>query len=248
MDSRRRDYRCCRRYIANVIVGEMREDSPGVVYLLNCKELKQTSNATISQLVLNSLQLLWPEGIKFNSVLLFLSDAAAYMKKAVRNLLPIFPRMIHLTCLAHGLNRLAEKVRDLHPDVDKLIAAIKQTFVKAPSRRRLFKEMFPDVPLPPNPVITRWGTWIEAVVYYATNFESVQTLVQSLDERECNAIAHGKQLMSSCSIRGDLTFISSMFSTLPWTIAKLENSANELAISIKAVMHVKTSLQTLSGG
>jgi hypothetical protein len=29
----------------------------------------------------------------------------------------------------------------------------------------------PGIPLPPQPVLTRWGTWLDAAMYYADNFE-----------------------------------------------------------------------------
>lgn len=74
------------RYIANVIVGELCLDKPGATYLLTCEQLPVTNSATIAQLILSALQLLWPQGTKYNNVLLFLSDAAAYMKKAVSNI------------------------------------------------------------------------------------------------------------------------------------------------------------------
>ena len=235
------------RYIANVVVGDLCADNPGPSYLLTCEQLEKTNSATISQLVLNSLQLLWPDGIKFNDVLLFISDAAAYMKKAVRSLAAIFPQMTHLTCLAHGLHRLAEKVRDLYPQVDKFIAAIKRIFVKAGSRKRLFKEMFPDLPLPPSPVLTRWGTWIEAVIYHASHFDAVYAVVQNLEDQDSSAISEAKTLMQSRALKDDLTFIASTFSALLSAIEKLENSNNELATSLRIILNVKASVETLSG-
>jgi hypothetical protein len=32
------------------------------------------------------------------------------------------------------------------------------------------KNKAPDTPIPPTPVITRWGTWSDAIVYYAGKF------------------------------------------------------------------------------
>jgi len=70
--------------------------------------------------------------------------------------------MIHITCLAHGIYRVAEDIRGKFPKIDKLIAKIKQIFLKAPSRTILFKNKVPGTPLPPQPIITHWGTWLEA--------------------------------------------------------------------------------------
>lgn len=79
----------------------------------------------------------------------------------------MYPNLLHLTCFNHGLNRVTEEIRACSDEVDQLVAALKQFFRKAPSRISLFKEMCPNLPLPPQPVITRWGTWLEAVEFYS---------------------------------------------------------------------------------
>jgi hypothetical protein len=47
---------------------------------------------------------------------------------------------------------------------------MKKIFVKAPARKMHFNPVAPGVPLPPEPVVTRWGTWTDAAIYYATIF------------------------------------------------------------------------------
>jgi len=81
--------------------------------------LEHTNHFTIAKLFNDSLTLLWPSGIKFENVLLLVSDAAAYMVKAANGLSVLFPKMIHITCVAHGLHRVAEKIRVLYPEVDR---------------------------------------------------------------------------------------------------------------------------------
>jgi hypothetical protein len=39
-------------------------------------------------------------------------------------------------------------------------------FVKAPYRKEAFKTVALNVPLTPEPVLMRWGTWLCAVSYY----------------------------------------------------------------------------------
>jgi hypothetical protein len=83
-----------------------------------------------------------------------------------------YPKLIHVTCVAHALHRACETVRVLYPNVDKSVAngnEIYEIFVKSPARIELFKSKAPDTPLPPTPVITRWGTCLDATVYYAEN-------------------------------------------------------------------------------
>ncbi|CAB0040086.1 unnamed protein product [Trichogramma brassicae] len=50
------------------------------------------------------------------------ADAAPYMLKAGRSLQPFYPNMIHVTCFAHALHRLAEKIRATFNNVNELIA------------------------------------------------------------------------------------------------------------------------------
>lgn len=74
-------------------------------------------------------------------VLLFITDATAYMIKAGKNLRHFYPNMTHLTCLAHGLNRVADKVRTLYSLVNTVIASVKGILNKALNRIQRFKEM-----------------------------------------------------------------------------------------------------------
>jgi hypothetical protein len=53
-----------------------------------------------------------------------------------------------------------------YSNVEKLVGNGKKIFVKSPGRIELFKNKAPDIPLPPTPVITRWGTWLDDTMYY----------------------------------------------------------------------------------
>lgn len=116
------------RYIANVIVGKLSSLSPSVPYLLNCEVLEKCNHASIARFFNDSMSLLWPSGVLNENVLLFLSDAAPYMVKAGKALQVFYPKMIHLTCLAHALHRVAETVRNQFPNVDALISSVKKVF------------------------------------------------------------------------------------------------------------------------
>lgn len=192
------------RYIANVIVGRMSHDRPSVAYLLNSVTLERTNNSTIATVFNDSMNLLWPNGVLYNNVLLFLSDAAAYMKLAATNLKAIYPRMVHMTCLAHALHRVAEEIRSKYPLVDQFIAAMKKIFRKCPSRILFFKQHCPDIPLPPSPVVTRWGTWLEAAEYYADHFNSIKDVVQLLNDEDAACIPKAKELLENIQLKENL--------------------------------------------
>lgn len=165
---------CTGRQIANAIIGTMEIDKESNIFLLNCEQLDKTTSVTIAQFIESSLCLLWPDGIKFDNILLLVTDAASYMKKTASSLRILYPNMIHLTCLAHGLHRISEEVRAQFKDIDALISNCKKIFLKCPRRCEIFRDLAPDVPLPPQPVITRWGTWLSAALYYAEHLPAIQ--------------------------------------------------------------------------
>ena len=74
------------------------------------------------------MNLLWPDKVERQNVLLSVSDAAPYMIKAAKALELLNPKMIHLTRLAHALHRVVEEVRGSYPEVDQLIANGKKRF------------------------------------------------------------------------------------------------------------------------
>ena len=115
----------CGRYIANFVVGKLHPDEPGNPHLLACKVLEKTNHSTIARFVNDSLRLLWPSEIENNccKVLVLLTDAASYMLKAAKALQVFYPNLIHVTCLAHGLHRIAEKICAQFPAVNDLIAS-----------------------------------------------------------------------------------------------------------------------------
>lgn len=84
-----------------------------------------------------------------------------------QNLKVFYKNLPHNTCLAHGVNRVAEEIRQQFPLVNNLISNVKKVFLKAPLRVQVYKEQLPNTPLPPQPVLSRWGTWLDAALFYA---------------------------------------------------------------------------------
>ena len=101
----------CSWYITNFVVGKLHPDEPGKPHLPGCKVLEKINHSSIARFVNDPLQLLWPSKIENNccKVLVLLTDGASYMLKAAKALQVFYPNLIHVTCLAHGLHRIAEK-------------------------------------------------------------------------------------------------------------------------------------------
>lgn len=140
-------------------------DGPDEIFLLTPEFLEKANFSTVAKLFDKPMFLLWPGGIKHNNMLLFLNDAAPYLLKAGTAITALYSKMVHVTCLAHAMHRVAEEIHSKFPGVGKLISRVKPVFLKAPSRTILFRTEATDIPLPPEPILTRWGTWICATSY-----------------------------------------------------------------------------------
>ena len=66
-------------------------------------------------------------------------DATPYMVKTVKASNVFYPKMMHVTCLDHQLNRVCEEIRFLFPQIDLLISNAKKVFSKSSYRNAIFK-------------------------------------------------------------------------------------------------------------
>lgn len=115
-------------YVANLLIGKLSSHEAGYPFLLASKILEKTNHDTICRFINNSLKMFPNDSGIENRVLLLLTDAASYMLKAGKTLKTFYKNLIHVTCIAHALNRIAEKVRDLYPELNSLINQGKNCF------------------------------------------------------------------------------------------------------------------------
>jgi hypothetical protein len=109
------------RYVADVVIGILNETERSKIFLLHSEELEKCNNSTICKLFDRSMNLLWPNDVQHDKVLLFLSDAAPYMVKAGKAIKLFYSKIIHITCLAHAFHRVAETVRIGYPNLTNLL-------------------------------------------------------------------------------------------------------------------------------
>lgn len=145
-------------------------------YLIGDVRMVVCNDATPSQAVIKSVR---EVGIKYERVIAFVSDSAAYCKKAFRDVLSaVFPNATHVLCLEHIVN-LAAEVFHHHSHTKHtadLIAMIKSAFYKKPGRKSRYQEFLEsyltksEVKLPPVPVGTRWNSWFETAtcIYHSS--------------------------------------------------------------------------------
>lgn len=223
------------RSVANVIVGILNteEEQSKQKFLLNVVQLEKVDHASIARAFNDSILLLG-EDFNKNKILLYLTDAAPYMVKSGHFLKVFYPKMMHVTCLAHAMHRVAEEIRNQFENIDSLISCGKKIFLKSPLRVSLFKEKYPQLNLPPQPTITRWGTWLEAVEYYAKNFEEFKDVVQDFNENDAVAIKKVKTILNIPNIKTQLVFINSNYGFLVETLSKLQGFKS-LTIQVKLI-------------
>ena len=111
------------RYIVCLVFGIMGiEEERENCYLANLEIVEKVNHSTIAAFFNDTLLSLWPEKILYENVLLVTTDAAPYMVKYMAALQILYPKMLHLTCKAHALHRVAELVRAEYPLVNTLIS------------------------------------------------------------------------------------------------------------------------------
>ena len=83
-------------------------------FLLSCEEISVVNHTTVARVFNDAMHILWPGGVKYDNVLLLLTDAAPYMIKAGEGLSVSYPKMIHVTCVAHALHNVKQFVCFIH--------------------------------------------------------------------------------------------------------------------------------------
>ncbi|KAJ4438703.1 hypothetical protein ANN_14650 [Periplaneta americana] len=178
--------------------------------------------------------------------LVIYTDAAPYMITAIKLLKVFYPALLHITCLAHAMNRVAKTIRLEYPQVNKLVSTIKKVFIKAPTRIQLFREQLPNVPLPPEPILTRWGTWLQAVEYYSKHLEDIKNFVLKLGE-DAVSTTSAKKLLQDPTIARDIAFIKSHYVFLVPIINALESSGKPDYMQLGLIEEVTEKINLVPG-
>ena len=161
------------KYIS-VLVGSL--DAPNQTFLVDCHPLDSGSNVNSSIILHTVDDILRQPEIKRENFSLFLTDAARYMSLAGKTLKELYPSLMHVICVAHLLHNCAMRVRAHFKNIDEIIATIKAATIK----NKDGKKDFHDAGLPsPDPVITRWATWLRAALCYSENLPAVCTIVNN---------------------------------------------------------------------
>ena len=112
------------------------------------------------------------------------------------------------------------RVRAHCKNIDEIIATIKAATIKNKDR----KKDFHDADLPsPDPVITRWATWLRAALYYSENLPAVRTIVNNWTSAGL-LVSRAKDAINVEDFLPDLVRIN-QYRTLAANVEFLEGSA-----------------------
>lgn len=235
-----------KRYVANVVVGILHaeEEISKQRFLINVEVLEKVNHSTIARLFDNSINKF---GINKDNVLIFVTDAAPYMVKASASIRVFYPNITHITCIAHGMHRVCEYIRDYCSNVDLFISKAKTVFLKSPARIQILRETAPNLPLPPEPVTTRWGTWLKAVNYYAKYFDVFLEIFEKLNGTDSSAVRICQPLIKDCEFRNQMIYISTNFGFLSEVICKLETKNLSLEAQVNIIKDTSKKLSDVAG-
>lgn len=141
------------RYVGNVMVGKLDNQGYHHPYLINCAFLDKCDSSVVARLINDTMKMI--PNFDPDQAKVLVSDATPYMVKAGKDLKVFYPSLVHVTCIAHAFHRICKKVRETFNDVNSLISCMKKIFLKAPSRRCIYKQSYPNLPFPPEPIVTR---------------------------------------------------------------------------------------------
>ena len=112
---------------------------------------------------------------------------------------------------------------------------------------KTFQDEAPGIPLPPAPVLTRWGTWLDACNYYCEHFEIVKKVINSFDSDSAASIKVAQDLLSNSELQGKLAYIKSNFGFLPRIITSLEQCGCPLSNQVDLVKSTASDLGRVEG-
>lgn len=199
----------------NVLIGTL--DNPTKVYMCSCTALTGNVNAqVIIHIIDDTIRYLNTDRENF---CLLISDAAPYMISAAKTLKELYTQLFHVTCIAHLLHNCALRVKSYFDSADNLIARIKAATVKNKTRQ----DMFQAIGKPPEPIVTRWSSWLKAAFYYADNLPAVKDIVNRF-ENSGLIVQNAKASICASGLERDLMNIKVCYSPLVDMLNKIEST------------------------
>lgn len=95
-------------------------------------------------------------------------------------------------------------------------------------------------------MLTRWCTWLKAAIYYCDNFTEVESVIDSFDSNDSEAIRAAKELFADSRIKRELAYNKTHFAHLVPATIKLETQGLKLSESIHIITSTRDSLNAMN--
>lgn len=208
----------------HILLGTM--ENPVQTYLARSSIFPKSLSASDVAIAID--EVLKDYKISRENFILLVSDAARYMVLAGKNLKLLNPNLFHITCISHLMHNAAEIVRNTFQDVDQLISSIKAATVKNKSR----KQLFTSIGFPPSPVITRWGSWIEAALYYSRHLPKIREIFNEIDG-DGILVKSAKRALNVEGLDKNLQILSSQYESLSTMAIEMEGDSYTIDCALK---------------
>ena len=90
---------------------------------------------------------------------------------------------------------------------------------------------------PPQPILTRWGTWLEASFFYAENFPIVKQTVSSFEDGG-KLVERAKEAIADQDVFSELRQIFSNYREIAVLIKEITNSSNTIVAAVEAIQNL----------
>ncbi|KAJ8950720.1 hypothetical protein NQ318_012801 [Aromia moschata] len=161
---------------------------------------------------------------------MFVTDGATTMRAVGRSLQEHGRDLIHVTCKATQV-------------LKKVFLNLRNDFVHLRSVR-LHHSRYPE---PTQPILTRWGTWLEAAFDYAKYFEQIKAVILEFNPNEAAAIKEIQTKFQDISVETDSKTIFKYYryKQLHDAIEKILDSVLHLVGSLQIVNEINEVLHAI---
>ena len=215
------------KYI-NILFGKI--SNPNTSYLVATIPIQNLSSEKIIHCLGNVLK---KNDKNRENFLLLLTDSASYMVSSTKTLKVMYPNLSHVFCLLHLLHNCAMRIKCHFPKVNKLISSVKASIVKNNTRKALFIGM----KLPPEPIVTRWGSWLEAGIYYTENVEKVKQIIEKFED-DGIVVQKAKEAANDNELLNELIQFRKCYSVLGDIIKKFENKKLDIQDGMNELLNI----------
>lgn len=166
--------------ILSIIIGICEFNTCGGKYLLDIIETELSTSESYAENIIQVLIGFFGNINLSKHFKMIITDQAPNMIKLGKILKNLYPYLLHVTCLAHMIHNICEKIRENSRRVDTIIVLLKKYLNKNKTNQKIFYEKT-SLTIPNWPVITRWGTWLEFSKWIFENYAEIGKFFKEMD-------------------------------------------------------------------